>query len=554
MPQSARLFTAALAVSLLAAQQPATVFRAGTKLVEVTVTVLDKKGNAVTGLDQNDFTVLDEGKPRPVAFFRFDGAPPPPAETSAGPALPAGVFTNRPGLSGVEAPRNITALVLDSLNTAPQEGVLARAQMMRYLRALAPQTRVAIYVMGTQLRVLHDFTADAASLRAKLEKASLGMPAQNVTDFNQSVIEAEEFVNMFPPEMQAIAAEIARNQLEVEALGNAAARRIRLEQSLAAMEALGAHLAGIPGRKSVVWIGGGFSMITLTGNMGMGPHGSYENFDAKVRQTAQRLAQQGVILYIVDSKGLTMPLEQTAASKGALPQRGRGRFESQMDTEAVANDPRPAMQLMADITGGRYFYNTNDLAAGFKQTALDIQASYTLGFYMSDEPDDKWHKLKVRVKRSGISVRNREGYLASRGSTQPVEWTNETWRSVFSNPIGSTAIPLTAKCERTPAGELALTLLADANALQFRPDGAMYKADLEIAIADSAADGKAQTQLTAFTAQVAAADWEAAKQRGVTYRHQWKLAPETISLRIIVHDVRSGQYGALDVPLKNLPR
>ena len=248
-----------LALSL-PAQQPSAVFRAGTRLVEVTVTVLDKKGNGVTGLDQNDFTVLDEGKPRPISFFRFDGAPASSAPASA-PQLPAGVFTNRPGLSAEETPRNIATLVLDSLNTPPQESIPARAQMMRYLQTLAPQTRVALYAMGAQLRVLHDFTDDAASLRARLQKATLGMPNATVTDFNQSVVEAEEFVNMFPPEMQAIATEIARSNLEMEAMANAAARRYRMEQSLAAMETLGAHLASIPGRKSVVWIGGGFSKI-----------------------------------------------------------------------------------------------------------------------------------------------------------------------------------------------------------------------------------------------------------------------------------------------------
>ena len=56
-------------------QQPAPVFRTGTRLVEVTVTVLDKKGNAVSGLEPTDFTILDEGKLRPVALFHCDVVP-----------------------------------------------------------------------------------------------------------------------------------------------------------------------------------------------------------------------------------------------------------------------------------------------------------------------------------------------------------------------------------------------------------------------------------------------------------------------------------------------
>ena len=99
---------------------------------------------------------------------------------------------------------------------------------------------------------------------------------------------------------------------------------------------------------------------------------------------------------------------------------------------------------MASITGGRYLRNNNDLMEGFKKAASDPQGSYTLGFY-AGHPDDKWHTLKVRVKRDGISAHYREGYLADSVPAQPVAWTAEMWRTAFANPIGSTAIPLTAK-------------------------------------------------------------------------------------------------------------
>jgi VWFA-related protein len=544
--------TAAL---LLSGQQSAPVFQAGTKLVEVTVSVLDKKGDAVAGLEAADFTVLDEGKPRRVALFHFDGGAPPPAGVTAPAPLPPGVFSNRPEAAG-ETPRNITALVLDTLNTPPQQSVVARSQTLRYLRTLAPHTRVAIYVMGAQVRILHDFTDDAAALRARLEKATLGMPLAWVTDFAQSIAEAEAFVSLFAgnPAMEKAAEDMARTNLEVEAMANSASRRYRMERSLAALEALGTHLAGIPGRKNLVWIGSGFSMLSITGSMGWGPRGSVENFETRVRDTSRRLAQQGIILYIVDSKGIEPPTDSTAAMRVPLPPRGRGRFEPQMDSEAASNDPRPAMQLMADITGGRYLHNSNDLTAGFQKTTADTRGSYTLGFYMPGEPDDKWHKLKVRVKRSGLNVRHREGYLAASDPAQPPVWTAETWRQAFTNPIGSTVIPLVTKCELTSSGEVTVKLTADANALQFRAEGGNLKADLEIGVAERAPDGSAHTTHTAATASVPAAKWEDARKLGIFFERQWKPEAAATSLRLILRDLRSGQYGSVDVPLNNLPR
>ncbi|HJZ98248.1 MAG TPA: VWA domain-containing protein [Candidatus Solibacter sp.] len=550
----ARYFTFVLTAACIYSQSSAPVFRAGTKLVEVTVTVLDKKGHAVTGLEARDFTVLDDGKSRQVAFFRFDGAPAAATATASAtapppPKLPEGFVTNRAEAAGT--PHTIAALVLDSINTPSQESIMARAQMMRYLRELAPHTRVGIFLMGKQIRIVHDFTDDAASLRARLAKVSIGMPVNEVTDYNRSIVEAEAFVDMFAgdPQIQQMMEEMMRQQLEVEGMANAQGRRYRMETSLAAMEALGKHLAGIPGRKNLIWIGGGFSMVSITGAMGMGPRGGVEDYESKVRETSRKLAQQGVILYIVDSKGITLPSDQSAASPRPLPVRGRGRFEPQMDGEAASNDPQPAMQLMANITGGRYLHNTNDLTVGFKQTSADIEGSYTLGFYLVNDPDDKWHKLKVKVNRSGIEVRHREGYIAESSASQPLQWSAEKWTAAFANPVASTVIPLTAKCERTANGEVLLSLIVDANAILVTPDGDKYKAELELGIADRASDGTVRTSRGQFAASIPAAQWETVKQQGLGYRKQWKPGDGATSVRIIVRDSRTGQYGSLDVKL-----
>jgi VWFA-related protein len=504
------------------------------------VTVLDKKGDAVVGLEPSDFTVQDEGKARPVGVFRFDGAP----EAAVEPARPSpGVFTNRTEASG-GPPRNVTALVLDALNTQPQDSMVARAQMMRYLKALTPETRVAVFLMGHDLRVLHDFTDDAAGLRARLDKALLGMPLENISDFARSVIDAETFIKVFATDAASAKAleEAKRVELEMEIQANAVARASRRERSLAAMEALGRHLAGIPGRKNLVWISAGFSMVSVSGNMmgntGPGRRGGLEDFENIVRRTSQRLAQQGVALYIVDAKGIEIPADKTARYAMPMPERGRGRFESQVDAERANNDPRPAMQLMASITGGRYLYNTNDLAAGFKQTLADLRGSYTLGFYAPDEPDNKWHKLKVRVKRPGVNVRHRQGYLSDAGAAQPLMWSEETWRAVLSNPLGSTVIPLTASCAKTSTGELALNLLIDAATLHFRP-----AADLQVAIADRTAEGLARPRFTTFAASNP-------REPGISFRQQWRPLPEATGFRVVVRDMHTDQYGTLDVPFR----
>ena len=542
-----------LAAFLAFAEQEQTpAFRTSTQLVELTVTALDKKGNAVTDLQLQDFTIQENGKPRPIAFFKYDGGPP------VGPKalpLPPGVFTNRveftPG-----PPRNIMALVLDELNTPTRFNMRVRAMAARYLKALPPQTRVAVFHMGARLRILHDFTDDADSLRARIEKAVLAMPLQIETDFDRSVIEAEQFVDMFKgdPQMEALMAEMVRSQLETELMANAQSRLARLEKTLAAIESLGQHLAGIPGRKNLVWISGGISMLSVTGAMGMGPRGTIESYEDKVRRTSQRLAQQGIVLYIVDAKGLDMPGSMTAESPGAMPMRGRGRFELQQQAESVSDDSLPAMELLSSITGGRYLHNTNDLADGFRKAASDLEGSYTLGFYVSDEPDGKWHSLKASIKRSGVNLRHRKGYLAEAVAATPALWTNETAMAVIANPIGSSAVQLTAYCARA-AGDpetLQINLRIETASLRFDEDGPARQARIQVIFAGRAADGSTRLTTDAPIVKIPTQSWETAQREGLLYARRWKPAPDAASLRVVVRDMITGQYGTLDVPLKKL--
>src|SRR5439155_17539585 len=197
-----RALLTAAALLALGAQDQTPTFRTTTRLVELTVTALDKKGLPVTDLRLEDFAIQDNGKSRPVSFLEYDGA----SSVDADPLpLPAGVFTNRveftPG-----PPRNITAFVLDELNTPSQSSIRIRATAMRYLRALAPGTRMAVFHMGDRLRVLHDFTDDAAALRARLAKVAIAMPLATETNFDNSVIEAENFVDLFAgdPQVEAM--------------------------------------------------------------------------------------------------------------------------------------------------------------------------------------------------------------------------------------------------------------------------------------------------------------------------------------------------------------
>ncbi len=109
--------------------QPPVVFKSTTRLVQVNVVVHDHKGEPISDLKKEDFTVSEKGKPQQIAFFSMESSDKlasPPAK------LPPNIFSNRlQERTGV--PASVTVLLLDSLNTKWEDQTYARKQVVKFL-------------------------------------------------------------------------------------------------------------------------------------------------------------------------------------------------------------------------------------------------------------------------------------------------------------------------------------------------------------------------------------------------------------------------------------
>ncbi|MBN9658295.1 MAG: VWA domain-containing protein [Acidobacteria bacterium] len=539
-----------LAVLMVRGQEPAPTFSTTTRLMEFSFVALDKNGKPVPDLKMQDIQVFDKNKRRDLAFFRFEGDQ---SEAKAAVPLPPGLFTNRveftPG-----PPRNVTALVLDTLNTAPADMLWVRAQLTRYLKALAPQTRVAVYHLGSKLSILHDFTGDVEVLRARIAKAGLALPQMQTTDLNVTVRDAEEMLRVFDNNPTVL--EMLTTQIESEMQMNASVRQRNMEMTLSALETLGRHLSGVPGRKNLVWIGGGVSMLSITGAMGMGARGGVQSFESVIRASAQRLAQEGIAVYFVNSRGLQGDTSYSASSGASITIRGRGRFEKQQQAEEISADPFAAAATMAGITGGRVIQNTNDFTEGLKKATADVQGSYSAAFYLYDEPDGKWHPLKIQVNRPGVRIFAREGFLAEKPVSQAVSWTTEEWRSAIHNPMPSTALVVDARCELQPGAEkgtVGLTAQVEPAGLYFQTKDGAGQAQVEICVAEKAATGEVVVHTEEGSVSAPGRDMRRVGPESARYQRVWKPSPGAQTIRVIIRDKVTGHYGVVDIPMAKIP-
>lgn len=554
-----------LGAAVVIAQEPTPVFRAGTTLVEFTIVATDTQGRPVTDLKQNEISIVHNGKPQPVAFFRFEGAAfgPDATESKREPIAP-GLFTNRPEYFPGPA-RNVTAIVVDTLNTLPEDQVAVKAQVMQYLRALAPNTRVAVYALGANLRILHDFTDDLEALRARLAKHNIefniqAVPADELV--RRQLQEAEHYNDAVDQYIDDDADEAEKAEAEAKAefervKGHMARAEEyfqeqlhmrRMNQTLASLEALGNHLSGIPGRKNMVWISGGIAMLT------QGAQDRWvSSYSTQVRGLAQRLATQGITVYPVQARGLQVGILNTNTT---APGSSKGQPESErLRPMTRENEMRiwGTMDMMADVTGGRSFRNTNELTAGVRAAASDLRGSYSVGFYVPENSDNRWREFDVRVSRPGVRVLHRKGYMALAPVKQPVNWTQSEWEAAIRNPLGSTAIRLDARADLVKDGLNVLIQIAADDLYYKRINGAPVT-DLEIAFGERNAKEWTRVRRDGATITIKENPQQTVKPSIVRFAKTWTIEPGTTQVRLIVRDRNTGRFGVLDMPMSEIAR
>ena len=136
---------------------PAYTIRANTRLVVVDVVVTDKKGQPITGLKAEDFTVEENGKKQKISVFVAPGRRIGRARTPA----PAGILSNHPENVGTPAGRSdgFVARCREFPLQGPGLRALADAEVRRWSRAKL-DIRMAVFTLTDRLRVLQQFTSD----------------------------------------------------------------------------------------------------------------------------------------------------------------------------------------------------------------------------------------------------------------------------------------------------------------------------------------------------------------------------------------------------------
>jgi VWFA-related protein len=521
---------------------PSMTIRANTRLVFVDVVVTDKKGQPITGLKADDFTLEENGKKQKVSVFV-----PPGATNGAqrGP-VPPGIFSNRPehvGPAGIP-----TVLLLDAANSPFKDQAYGRLQMLKYVVEQGQGGHpMAVLTLTDQLRVLQQFTSDPAVLVTAIKNLT---PQEPILQPGAP-----------PPESHSISTGNLRNGGATSSvIATAAARQFadiaigyNLERrtliTVQAMKALSRILGGLPGRKNVVWLTANFPFDLIP-----------ENRDISDEELATALPHMGSQAVSVRSAGAA------AAEQRQLYGQEIKEAESQLATANVAIYPVDLRGIMAsgiDVsttgtmeevaaeTGGKAYTNQNEIKLGIDLAVSDEKASYALGYYPENKKwDGKFRSLKVKVAQRDTELRYRTGFFAiDHGPTKNTNFEQDV-AAALEVEAPATQVSFMAQAKSTDPGKMRVVFLVDAHTLSAEDASGGKRINVILYASVYNSSGKnMETRSTKVDHSFDAATYQQVLDKGMMVPLDMEMPAGGQQLRLAVLDNKTGFIGTANGPL-----
>jgi len=520
-----------------------------TESVEVSVTnievvVTDSRGNRVSGLTRGDFEVRQDGVPQPITNFYA---------VSGGKVLfedGKTVSLEEPAAEG-EVPRELKARYLvyvDNLNIQPQNRNRMFKRLKEFLReTVGPHAEAMVVTYNRSLKVKRKFTSDANDIVGAIEQIEMetgggttlaGERRDNLRRIDESR-SPEEAVQIARSHAQSL-----RNDLQFAVDG--------LKNTING-------LAGVEGRKVLIYVSEGLPATA-----------GQELFDAvntKFRESSATLehfefdmnTRYASIVQAANAQGVTLwPLDASGLAADDLVSAENRSIETRPNTFLMRQNTQAPLLMMAEQTGGVAAVNTNDWKNNLGELSKDFSNFYSIGYRSSRAAVDRPHQVEVIVKRKGLKVRARKGFLEKTIETKTAE---ATVASLFypreQNPLGITvALGESRPYDREnyllpvvvsiPIGKLALVPSGD------RYEGNFYISFVVLDVSGKQSDLQTQKQAVSIPAK----DLKTAQSKDYRYDVSLVVVPGGQKLSVSLRDGVSNltSYVQKNVFVSVLPR
>ncbi len=545
--------------------------KATTRAVEVEVVVTDKKQEPVAGLDRQLFEVLEDGKPQAVDYFEEHTAR--PAPQSDAPKLHANLYTNLPATPVVDS---VNVLLIDKLNTPLPDQVKVHQQILDFLQKMKPGTKIAIFVLGSRLRLLHGFTSESEVLRAALNDQKNGdIPERTeASRSRQDDADDQEQADMHAVMMGGSQGRFGTGYSrsgggpsagQASIAGNQGGERMTM--TLTGLEILARYLAGIQGRKNLIWFASSFPVpVFPSGKQQKGALGA-QSFDPGAKEAANLLALSQVAVYPVSAEGMQM---DNATEASGYNQNSIGKLYQQADQRAIQTE---AVNQLANDSGGKAFYNTNDLAGALTHAIDDGAHYYTLVYTPANRKmDGGFRRIEVHLAGGSYDLSYRRGYFAEEAAAPEAQAGFDPLHALLKRGApASTQIVFSARLALADTQPAQGDKVAGGNAklggrlTRYRINFNLRPEDVKLEeTADNRRTGKIQVGLLAYDSDGHAVNWAggtlaislsaeqlaAAQRSGFPAHLEIDLPRTEIFLEAGVYDWLGRKAGTVEIPIR----
>ncbi|MEN8165819.1 MAG: VWA domain-containing protein, partial [Acidobacteriota bacterium] len=410
-------------------------------LVNIDVYVRDRKGIPVTDLTLEDFVVREDGEIREITNFTvLDEEVFLSAERGAVPGPPIAVVEQAHADPEPAIRPTWVVLYIDQENLHP----LDRTRVLRRVRefvseSLIPPVQMMVVANEGSLKVKQAFSSDARQVNSVVR--GMGKYSGGWTDRESARTDLVDRMRDLKEDQKRAEGSGARGHRQVfqEVVAYAREEAFTLNHSLGGMRQVVDMLAGIDGRKSIIYVSNGLPMTPGLGlmheyatsfhdNSILAYRGRFEK-QAQYRSLASGASSQEVTFHTLDAGGLDVNIGGGAdSSYGADPtssQVGSSNFQG-------------SLRFLAERTGGIAVVNTNDVTGGLQRIRDDLYSYYSIGFPARGAGRDTIHKVEIEIPgRSGLDIRHRGRFVhKSLETTVQDQVVSALLLGVDNNPMG----------------------------------------------------------------------------------------------------------------------
>lgn len=537
-------------------QQHGITFRTEIEYVEVDAVVTDEQDRPVGDLTIDDFEVLEDGRPQRVDVFlplhlpfaaarstvEWSGAPPEPDVRS----------------NGLSSTARLYVIVLDDLNTHASQTNRVRDAAKEFVeRYLAGNDLAAIVFTSGAANTSEELTSGRRQLLAAVDKFVGKRLLSSTLERSQAYQSEKNRAAFSDTTVRTVA-----DQLDP-------ARAFHARQTFNALRNVGEYLMGVRGRrKSIVYFSEGiaYDFYNVAGenlsDASSGPRSNSSEVLGAAQDALAAVAKAGAAIYAINSRpshagGEFLDIKEVATE--AQLNIGPSTLQSELK---LAED---SLRTLAAESGGFAVANNADYRDAFDRIVQENSVYYLLGYYpTSTRRVGRFYKTEIKMKRQGLQVRARRGYMLPKPkavndqrTARAGNSTSQELRQALDSPVPLDGLGLSVSAvafsgSGSQSSVAAILQIHPAGLVFTERDGRFSNA-LEISYLAIDTSGRTRAaQRDSVTLNLRSETRDEAMRAGLRVISRISLSPGRYQLRIGARERNGGRLGTvtydLDVP------